>query len=117
MATPEQLLHDLLAATRDFAASALPPAAGSAVSAWLKPGLSWGARLQQFAVGIVVSYYVMAAVQAVMDLDPFIANAAGFSAGLIAFDLLPKLRASLLEAAGDLLPRLTAIFRRKGPDA
>lgn len=112
----EQLIQDA-AETLKAAASALAPAAlGSAVAVAMKRGLTWTERTVQFAVGICVSWYVRLAVEAMVTVDPFVAQAIAFTIGLLAYDALPRFRERAILLVGDI-PDLIRdwVARRKGP--
>lgn len=84
-------LHHLVDGALTFFAGLTPAALGAAVSLAYEKGLTWTERFIQMAVGVIVSFFVGRAVNAVHPLDPFVLQAVGFVTGMIAYKSAPKL--------------------------
>ncbi len=98
---------DLVDALVTYSIGLAPGALGAAVSLAHEKGLSWRDRVIQFAAGTVVSFYAQGAVAALFDLDPFVLQGIGFSAGMVAFKSTPRFIAS----AADVIAGLPAAIR------
>jgi hypothetical protein len=88
----EQIFHDASEALKAAAAALAPAAFGSTVAVLVKRGLTWTERFLQIAIGIVVSWHAQLAAIAIFAPDPFLSQAIGFTAGLLAYDALPRFR-------------------------
>jgi hypothetical protein len=89
--------------TAQAAGSALAPAAiGAAVSQAFKRGLTYGERLAQILVGIVVSYFAAGAIVAIFGAQGFVAQAISFAVGMIAYEATPRFIQNAAETVGSL---------------
>ena len=106
----DHFLHEVAEGGRAFASALLPSAIGATVAVALKRGLTWTERLVQIAVGICVSWYVGVAAKAMFDVGPFMMQAIGFTAGLLAYDALPRFRERLIIVVTEIPDGLRARF-------
>ncbi|TMJ19036.1 MAG: hypothetical protein E6G92_04280 [Alphaproteobacteria bacterium] len=104
---------EILAAIKNLAAALAPSAIGATVAVALKGGLSWTQRLIQIAIGICVSWYVRLAFEAIFDVGDFMGQAIGFTAGLIAYDALPRFRERAIAVVAELPDIARAWLRRR----
>jgi len=74
------------------AVAVAPAAFGATVSQLLKKGLTWRERAAQIFIGICTSWFVTKGVAAWFSLDPFVAQAIGFTCAFLAADALPAFR-------------------------
>ena len=81
-----------------FLAGLTPAALGAAVSLAYEKGLTWTERFVQMAVGVIVSFFVSRAADAVWPLDPFVLQAVGFVTGMIAYKATPRFTGAAAEA-------------------
>jgi len=87
----DKYLHQLLDGTLSLLAGLTPAALGAAVSLAFEKGLTWTERFVQMAVGVIVSFFVGRAVNAIHPLDPFVLQAVSFVTGMIAYKSAPAL--------------------------
>lgn len=66
----KDLLHDFGTWLLAFVISLVPAGLGAVVSLLVEAGLTWGQRITQVWVGIVVSYFVTNAANALFGLHP-----------------------------------------------
>lgn len=115
----KDLLHEFGTWLWAFAVSLVPAGLGSVVSLLVETGLTWGQRFAQVWVGIVVSYFVTNATNAMFGLHPFVSQAIGFLVAMVAFKGAPGFIAGcaavLAELPGKLSERLLALIPRKDP--
>lgn len=98
-------MHEIGDALLAFLISLCPAALGASVSLAYETGLTWGRRVTQLWVGIVVSYFATNAIAALSPwgpLDPFVRQAIGFVIGMIAFKATPRFMTSSVEVVADL---------------
>ncbi|WP_157218716.1 hypothetical protein [Flavisphingomonas formosensis] len=82
----------ILSALVAGAVAVAPAAFGATVSQLLKRGLTWRERAAQLFIGICTSWFVTKGVAAWFSLDPFVAQAIGFTCAFLAADALPAFR-------------------------
>ena len=115
----KDLLHEFGTWLLAFVVSLVPAGLGSVVSLLVETGLTWGQRIAQVWVGIVVSYFVTNATNAMFGLHPFVAQAIGFLVAMVAFKGAPGFIAGcsavLAELPGKLSERLLALIPKKDP--
>ncbi|MDB5724998.1 MAG: hypothetical protein JWQ16_1752 [Novosphingobium sp.] len=109
----ERFAHEIGEAVLTGLAAIAPAAAGSAIGAWLRKGLSWKERTLHFAAGIVVSWYANIAVGVIFSVHPFVAQAIGFTLGYLALDALPVIRERAIALLGDAFDRAREWVRIK----
>lgn len=113
----ETILNEVATAVKAAATALTPAAFGSAVAVASKRGLTWSERCIQFAVGICVSWYVRLAIEALFPMDAFMAQAVGFTIGMLAYDALPRFRERAIALVGELPDFIRDwLPRRKGGD-
>ena len=101
----KDLLHDFGTWLLAFVISLVPAGLGSVVSLLVETGLTWGQRIAQVWVGIVVSYFATGVIRVLWPWgqpDPFVIQAVGFVVGMIAFKATPKFIAGLSERVTDI---------------
>jgi hypothetical protein len=108
---------DWFEAAQTFVIGLTPGALGSAVGLAHEKGLSWAERFTQLAAGTVVSFFVARAFGATVDLNPFVLQGIGFTAGMIAYKSTPRFIAATAEVAGGIPATLRDRFlpARKDP--
>ena len=115
----KDLLNDFGTWLLAFVVSLVPAGLGAVVSLLVEAGLTWGQRITQVWVGIVVSYFVTNAANALFGLHPFVSQAIGFLVAMVAFKGAPGFIAGcsavLAELPGKLSERLLALIPRKDP--
>ncbi len=115
----KDLLHEFGTWLLAFIVSLVPAGLGAVVSLLVEAGLTWGQRITQVWVGIVVSYFVTNAANAMFGLHPFVSQAIGFLVAMVAFKGAPGFIAGcsavLAELPGKLSERLLALIPRKDP--
>ena len=100
-------LHHLLDVVLSFVAGLTPEALGAAVSLAFEKGLTWTERFVQMAVGVIVSFFVGRAVNAIHPLDPFVLQAVSFVTGMIAYKSAP----AFIEGAAGAFRALPAALK------
>ncbi|RSV12285.1 hypothetical protein CA235_17575 [Sphingomonas sp. ABOLF] len=93
---------DWLDAAQTFVIGLTPGALGSAVGLAHEKGLSWAERFTQLAAGTVMSWFVTRALGSTVDLNPFVLQGIGFTAGMIAYKSTPRFIAAAADVAGGL---------------
>jgi len=109
----ERFVHDMAEAALTALGAVAPAAAGSAIGAWLRKGLSFKERTLHFAAGIVVSWYATIAVGVIFSVHPFVAQGIGFTLGYLALDALPVIRERAIALLGDAFDRAREWIRIK----
>lgn len=113
----DDFFHGLVTTLLSAAAALAPSAIGATIAAAMKQGITWTERLLQIFIGICVSWYARAAIEAIWSPDPFVAQSIAFVAGLLAYDVLPKLRERAVARLVELPDALADwLVRRKRDD-
>jgi hypothetical protein len=109
--------HEWLEIAQTFVVGLAPGAIGSAVGLAHEKGLSWAERFTQLVAGTVVSFFVTRALGATVDLNPFVLQGIGFTAGMIAYKSTPRFITAAADVAGGLPAALRDRFlpARKDP--
>lgn len=94
----------ILEAAITFIKGIAPGAFGAAVAVAIDHTATWAERFIQFAVGIIVSYYVGAALVEWLDFGQMVNQGISFSLGMVAYNAVPKFVHSAAETAG-AIPR------------
>lgn len=97
----------------EFAKALAPGAFGAAVAVAFDQTATFARRVVQFAVGIVVSYYVGAAIQEYFSFGPMVNQGISFSVGMVAYQSVPKFTSSAAETAGSIPRDLWAWIKGK----
>lgn len=91
-----------LEAIWEFTKGLLPGAFGAAVAVAFDQTATFARRVVQFAVGIIVSYYVGAAVQEFFEFGPMANQGISFTVGMVAYQSVPSFTKSTAETAGSI---------------
>lgn len=98
---------------RAIGAALAPAAIGATVQQLYRRGLSWGERVAQMFVGIVVSYFAGLALVAIFEPHPFIAQAIGFVLAMIAYEAVPGFTSNAVDVVAGLPAMLRDRFLTK----
>ena len=113
----DKILHEIGDALLAFLLGLMPSALGAVVGLFYETGITWSRRFAQLSVGVIVSYFVTNAANALWPVDPFVRQAIGFVVGMIAFKATPRFIASctdmIAEAPSKIFERVLALFPRK----
>lgn len=80
----------------------LPGAFGAAVSVTMERTASFSQKLIQFAAGIIVSYYVAAAVREMTDFGPMVQQSIAFTLGMIGYESARSFTQGASKTAGSI---------------
>lgn len=106
---------EIIEAFSNFVAALAPSAIGATIAVALKRGMTWTERLIEILIGICVSWYVRIGFESLFDVGPFMGQAIGFTAGLLAYDALPRFRERAIALLGEAPDMLRDwLTRRKG---
>ncbi|WP_375292467.1 hypothetical protein [Sphingomonas melonis] len=113
----EKFLHEIGDTLLAFLISLMPSALGATVSMMVDDGITWGKMLARLWVGIVMSYFMSRALDALFAFHPFVTQAISFLIGMVAYKSAPAFIAgcatALGEAPGLLRDRVIALFPSK----
>lgn len=94
--------HAALEAAWEFLKGVAPGAFGAAVAVAFDRTATFAHRVIQFIVGIVVSYYVGAAVHELFEFGPMVNQGISFTVGMVAYQSVPSFTKSASETAGSI---------------
>lgn len=97
----DKLLHEIVDTILAFLISLLPSALGATVSMMVDDGITWSRMLARLWVGIVMSYFVARAADAVLALHPFVTQAISFLIGMVAYKAAPAFISGCATALGE----------------
>lgn len=103
------LPQGLIEGAQALGAALAPAAIGATVSQAFKRGISYGERLTQILVGILVSYFVGGGLVAFFQAEGFVAQAITFVVAMIAYEATPR----FIQNAADAVAQLPAALRDK----
>lgn len=102
-----------LAAIWAFVKGLLPGAFGAAVAVTMDKAASFGEKLIQFIAGIIVSYYVAAAIIEMTDFGPMVRQSISFTLGMVAYNSAKAFTTSAAKTAGSIPADLWAALKSK----
>lgn len=91
----------------------LPAAFGAAVSATMEKSATFGQKLIQFAAGIIVSYYVSAAIHEMTSFGPMVQQSISFTLGMIGYESAKSFTKGASTTAGSIPSDVWAWIRAK----
>lgn len=91
----------------------LPGAFGAAVSATMEKKATFGQKLIQFAAGIIISYYVSAAIHEMTAWGPMVQQSVSFTLGMIGYESARSFTQSASKTAGQIPADLWAWVKAK----
>lgn len=103
----------LLVALWGFVKGLLPGAFGAAIAVTMDHTATFGQKLLQFVAGIIVSYYVSAAVAEMTDFGPMVQQSISFTLGLIAYNSAKSFTEGARETARSIPGDLWAWIKGK----
>ena len=97
----------------DFLKGIMPGAFGAAVAVAMDRSATLGRRFIQFAVGIIVSYYVGTAIIELTDFGPMVRQGISFTVGMVAYQSVPEFTASTAKTLSDVPKDLWAWIKKR----
>ncbi|SKB49822.1 hypothetical protein [Sphingopyxis flava] len=102
-----------LEAAWDFIKAILPGGFGAAVAVAMDRTATLGRRFVQFAVGIIVSYYVGAAIIELTSFGPMVRQGISFTVGMVAYQSVPEFTSATAKTLADVPRDLWAWVKKK----
>lgn len=113
----DKFVHEVVDTILAFLISLLPSALGATVSMLVDDGITWSKMLARLWVGIVMSYFMSRALDALFAFHPFVTQAISFLIGMVAYKSAPAFIAGCATALGEapslLRDRVIALFPSK----
>lgn len=106
-------IPEIAAAAFAAAQGLLPGALGAFLHVTLAGTLTWAQRFLQFTVGILVSYWALVVADSLTDWSEFVLHGISFSAGLVAFESIKRLRQTAPETIGRIPGDLWNLIKEK----
>ncbi len=113
----DKFAHEVVDSILAFLISLMPSALGATVSMLVDDGITWSKMLARLWVGIVMSYFMSRALDALFALHPFVIQAISFLIGMVAYKSAPGFiagcAAAVSEAPGLLRDRIINLLPSK----
>lgn len=93
---------DQLAAAWGLLKGLIPGTFGAAVSVTMEKNATFGQKLIQFVAGIVVSYYVSAAIHEMTSWGPMVQQSVAFTLGMIGYESARAFTQGAAKTAGSI---------------